>query len=445
MTADNIDSRLANRILLGLVIGAAAGGLTLIIGTFYPHVLEAARQVSTLVLDPLGQVFLRLLFFVVIPLVFASLASGVAQLERLSQLGPLAARTFVLFFLNMAIAVTLGLAMMNLVQPGSAMDPDAQASLFEQYGGQAQAAVERQAASPAVTTMTLVEMFMPRNLFGAFVGNDRDRLGDVLPLILFAILVGAAATNLPAAERGKLRSGLQIVTDLMTRIVHFALLIAPYAVPAMIYSVIVKIGWDIVVALGVFVLGCLAVMILHLFGTMSLWLRLFTKRRPLQFWRQIRPVLVTAFSTSSSAATLPTALTMARQQLNIRAPVAGFVLPLGATMNMAGTALYEGCVVLFVAQIFGVDLGFGQQVTLVLLAVISAVAVAAIPGGSLPLIAGLLAAFGLPPEGIGIILGIDRLLDMARTTVNVGADLVTAAIVDEKAQLGDTDAGGRGT
>lgn len=445
MIADNIDSRLANRILLGLVIGAAAGGLTLVIGTFYPHVLEAARQVSTLVLDPLGQVFLRLLFFVVIPLVFASLASGVAQLERLSQLGPLAARTFVLFFLNMAIAVTLGLAMMNLVQPGSAMDPDAQASLFEQYGGQAQATVERQAASPAVTTMTVVEMFMPRNLFGAFVGNDRDRLGDVLPLILFAILVGAAATGLPATERGKLRSGLQIVTDLMTRIVHFALLIAPYAVPAMIYSVIVKIGWDIVVALGVFVLGCLAVMILHLFGTMSLWLRLFTKRRPLQFWRQIRPVLVTAFSTSSSAATLPTALTMARQQLNIRAPVAGFVLPLGATMNMAGTALYEGCVVLFVAQIFGVDLGFGQQLTLALLAVISAVAVAAIPGGSLPLIAGLLASFGLPPEGIGIILGIDRLLDMARTTVNVGADLVTAAIVDEKAQLGDTDAGGRGT
>jgi DAACS family dicarboxylate/amino acid:cation (Na+ or H+) symporter len=166
---------------------------------------------------------------------------------------------------------------------------------------------------------------------------------------------------------------------------------------------------------------------------------LFTKRRPLEFWRQIRPVLVTAFSTSSSAATLPTALATARSPLGLRPPVAGFVLPLGATMNMAGTALYEGCVVLFVAQIFGIDLGYGQQLTLVFLAVISAVAVAAIPGGSLPLIAGLLASFGLPPEGIGIILGIDRLLDMARTTVNVGADLVTASIVDEQARLGDSD------
>jgi DAACS family dicarboxylate/amino acid:cation (Na+ or H+) symporter len=145
----------------------------------------------------------------------------------------------------------------------------------------------------------------------------------------------------------------------------------------------------------------------------------------------LRPVLVTAFSTSSSAATLPTALAVARAPLGLRPTVSGFVLPLGATMNMAGTALYEGCVVLFVAQIFGIELGLGQQLTLLLLAVISAVAVAAIPGGSLPLIAGLLVAFGIPPEGIGIILGVDRLLDMARTTVNVGADLVTAAIVDE--------------
>ncbi len=430
----DIDTRLANRILLGLLAGIVAGGLTLLAGTAFPDLLTGARELARLVLEPFGQVFLRLLFFVVIPLVFASLASGVAQLERLSHLGPLAARTFTLFVLNMTIAVALGLAMMNLLQPGAAMDPEAQASLTAQYGGQAQATLDRQAAQPQLTPMSVVEMFMPRNLFGAFVGNDRDRLGDVLPLILFAILVGAAATSLPQDERVRLRSGLQVVTDLMTRIVNFALALAPFAVPAMIYSVVVRIGWDIVLALGAFVLGCLAMLALHLFGTMSLWLRLFTRRRPLEFWRQLRPVLVTAFSTSSSAATLPTALAIARVPLGLRPTVSGFVLPLGATMNMAGTALYEGCVVLFVAQIFGIELGLGQQLTLLLLAVISAVAVAAIPGGSLPLIAGLLVAFGLPPEGIGIILGVDRLLDMARTTVNVGADLVTAAIVDERTQ-----------
>ncbi len=435
MTAD-IGSRLANRILWGLLVGAVAGGITLVAGGIFPGLLDAARRFSTLVLDPLGQVFLRMLFFVVIPLVFASLAAGVAQLDRLAQLGPLAVRTFLLFFTNMAIAVALGLVMMNVVQPGSAMDPDAQATLLEEYGGAARQHIEQRSAQPDVTPMTVVEMFMPRNLFGAFIGNNRDRLGDVLPLILFAILVGAAAIKLPSERRGQLRSALGLVNDLMTGIVHFALSIAPYAVPAMIYSVIVKIGWDIVIALGVFVLGCLAVMLLHLFGTMSVWLRLLADRRPLETWRELRPVLVTAFSTSSSAATLPTALAAAREQLGVQPAVAGFVLPLGTTMNMAGTALYEGCVVLFVAQVFGIDLTLVQQVTLVLLAVLSAVAVAAIPGGSLPLIAGLLAAFGIPPEGIGIILGVDRLLDMTRTMVNVGSDVVTTVVVDRYTKLG---------
>jgi DAACS family dicarboxylate/amino acid:cation (Na+ or H+) symporter len=431
----DIDTRLANRILIGLGIGAAAGAATLIAGSLYPDLLTAARRFSTLVLDPLGQVFLRMLFFVVIPLVFASLASGVAQLERLGQLGPLATRTFVLFFVNMSIAVALGMVMMNVVEPGAAMDPEAKTRLLEEYGGAAQQHIERRAAQPDVTPMTVVEMFMPRNLFGAFVGSDRNALGDEQPLILFAILVGAAATRLAGDQRDRFRSSLATINDLMTGIVHFALSIAPYAVPAMIYSVIVKIGWDIVIALGVFVVSAIAVMLLHLFGTMSIWLKVLAKRRPLETWKLLRPVLVTAFSTSSSAATLPTALAAAREDLGVKAPVAGFVLPLGTTMNMAGTALYEGCVVLFIAQVFGVELGIAQQLTLLLLAVLSAVAVAAIPGGSLPLIAGLLAAFGIPPEGIGIILGVDRILDMTRTMVNVGADVVTTTVVDRYTKL----------
>jgi DAACS family dicarboxylate/amino acid:cation (Na+ or H+) symporter len=429
------DTRLANRILVGLLIGAVAGGITLLVGGMYPGFLTAAQEIATLVLDPLGQVFLRMLFFVVIPLVFASLAMGVAQLERLAQLGPLAVRTFTLFAVNMSIAVALGLVMMNLLEPGSAMDPEARVQLLEEYGGTAQQHIARRAEQPDVTPMTIVEMFMPRNLFGAFVGNSRDALGDVLPLILFAILVGAAAVGLQDSRRDQFRSGLSIVTDLMTRIVHFALSIAPYAVPAMIYSVIVKVGWDIVIALGVFVSGCIAVMLLHLFGTMSIWLKFLARRNPLEAWRALKPVLVTAFSTSSSAASLPTALAAARDDLGVKPPVASFVLPLGTTMNMSGSALYEGCVVLFVAQVFGIDLSFAQQMTLLLLAVLSAVAVAAVPGGSLPLIAGLLAAFGIPPEGIGIILGVDRILDMTRTMVNVGSDVVTTTVVDRFTRL----------
>jgi DAACS family dicarboxylate/amino acid:cation (Na+ or H+) symporter len=285
--------------------------------------------------------------------------------------------------------------------------------------------------------MLVVEMFMPRNLFGAFVGNDRGKLGDVLPLILFAILVGAAAIRLGGERRDRLRSGLGLVNDLMTGIVHFALKLAPYAVPALIYSVIIKMGWDIVLALGLFVVCCVSVMLLHLFGTMSIWVRLLAQRRVGEFWRQVRPALATAFSTSSSAATLPAALAVAQEQLKVKPAVAGFVLPLGTTMNMAGTALYEGCVVLFVAQVFGIELSLAMQLALLFLAVLSAVAVAAIPGGSLPLIAGLLASFGIPPEGIGIILGVDRILDMTRTMVNVGSDIVTSTVVDRYTKVTD--------
>jgi DAACS family dicarboxylate/amino acid:cation (Na+ or H+) symporter len=424
------DSRLANRILAGLAAGAVAGALVLLAGGWFPGLLEGARRLSTAVFDPLGQVFLRLLFFVVVPLVFGSLAMGVAQLGDLGRLGPLSARTFALFLANMSIAVLLGLVMMNVVEPGAALDAETKSRLVAEYGAASQKHIERQAQQPDVTPLTVVDMFMPRNLFGAFVGNDRNLLGEVLPLILFAVLVGAAATRLSESRRLQVLSGLEVINDLMTGIVAFALRLAPYAVPAMIFSVVVKIGWDVLIALGVFVVGCLVVMLLHLFGTMSLWLRLFSRFRPLEFWRQVQPALVTAFSTSSSSATLPTALAIARDPLAIRPSTAGFVLPLGATMNMAGTALYEGCVVLFVAQLFGIQLDLAQQATLLLLAVLGAVAVAGIPGGSLPIIAGLLITFGIPPEGIGIVIGVDRLLDMTRTMVNVGADLVTAAIVD---------------
>ena len=433
---------LANRILIGLVIGVIAGIATLVLGKFSPDALAFMRKVSTNVLDPFGQIFLRALFFVVIPLVFGSLAGGVLQLGRLDKLGPLAGRTFWLFFLNMAIGVSLGLLMMNVVQPGSHLDPEAKTRLMAEFGGAAQKHIATGAASPSMSFAAIVEMFMPKNLFGAVVGHNNNVIGDVLPLILFAILVGAVGTQLADDKRRKLQEGLDLVTELMTGIVNFALKLAPYAVPAMIYSVIVKIGIEILVALGVFVIGCVVVLLLHLFGTMSLWIKYWAKRSPAQVWRDMRPVLITAFSTSSSNATLPTALACAKDTLKLQPSVAGFVLPLGTTMNMSGTALYEGCVVLFVAQVFGVDLTIAQQITLLLLSVLSAVAVAGIPGGSLPLIAGLLATFGIPPEGIGIVLGADRILDMTRTMVNVGSDMVTTLVVDAQVTRAEAKAAG---
>lgn len=437
----NGSDRLATRILIGLVVGLVLGALARAIGAGSPRFQQAALWTADNLLDPFGQVFLRLLFFVVIPLVFASLALGVVQLGRLDKLGPLAAKTFSLFALNMAVAVALGLVMMNWLKPGVGLDPATKAQMIERFAGKAK---EHQAAAAAqqaqgFTLHTAVEMFMPRNLLAAVVGPSPARLGDVLPLILFALLVGAAGTLLPEEKRRVLQGALEITGELMTTLVHWALRLAPYAVPAMIASVVIQFGAEFIHSLLLFVVGVLAVMAVHLFGTMSLMVKFLARRSPLAFFKAIRTVMVTAFSTSSSNATLPTSIQVSRENLGVSAPTAGFVLPLGATMNMSGTALYEGCVVLFVAQVFGVDLSLTQQLTLLVLAVLSAVAVAGIPGGSLPLIVGLLATFNVPPEGIALILGVDRLLDMARTVLNVAADIVTACIVDERS--GETAGG----
>jgi DAACS family dicarboxylate/amino acid:cation (Na+ or H+) symporter len=421
-TADPLARRILWALLLGVLLGAAARSLA----AAWPEAEGPIRWGARELLDPFGQVFLRLLFFVVVPLVFGSLALGIAQLGDLRQLGPLAGRTFLLFAINMTVGVVLGLIMMNLLEPGARIDAATRSRLLSEYGGAAQALQTTAAGQEGLSFRFLVEVFMPRNLLKSVVEFQ------LLPLILFALLVGAAATRLVQGHRRSVERALQVGVDLMTQLVHWALRLAPYAVATLVASVTILAGLQVLAPLMYFVLGVLGVLALHLFGSLSLLLKAFSHRSPRAFFRAVRPVLVTAFSTSSSNATLPTAIQVSREQLGVSASTAGFVLPLGATMNMSGTALYEGCVVLFVAQVYGLQLGLAQQTTLVILAVLSAVAVAGIPGASLPLIIGLLATFGLPPEGIALILGFDRLLDMARTTVNVAADMVTACIVDER-------------
>ncbi|MFA6230332.1 MAG: cation:dicarboxylase symporter family transporter [Rhodanobacter sp.] len=218
---------IATRILWGLAIGVVAAAVTLGIGQVFPPALVLMRNISMAVFDPLGQIFMRMLFFVVLPLVFASLASGVAQLGQLEKLGPLAGRTFILFAAHMLIAMAIGLLMMNLLQPGHHLAAGTQGLLMKEYGGSAMQAVRTEGSRPGMSFATVIEMFMPRNLFGAVVGNSRGSLDEVLPLIVFAILVGAAGTLLPEERRLKLQTGLDIISEVMTRIVGFALRLAP--------------------------------------------------------------------------------------------------------------------------------------------------------------------------------------------------------------------------
>ena len=241
------DTRLGNRILIGLACGAIAGLAVHALAGTVPGLLSGADWLARNVLDPFGQVFLRLLFFVVLPLVFCSLAHGVLQLGDMGSLGRLAGRTFLVFVLNMAIGTLLGLLMMNLLQPGHALSESLREQLVAQYTGAARATIQRQAENPGLTFATLVDMFLPRNLFGAFIGNDRKVLGDVLPLIVFAILVGIAGTRLAQARHDRVRELLETGVELMTGIVNLALRLAPYAVPALVFSVVVRIGPQVLV------------------------------------------------------------------------------------------------------------------------------------------------------------------------------------------------------
>ncbi|MCL4177358.1 MAG: dicarboxylate/amino acid:cation symporter [Verrucomicrobia bacterium] len=420
---------LARRIMFGLGIGIVLGLAARALMAIGPGWESSIRWFNREALEPFGQVFLRMLFFVVVPLVFSSLALGVVQLRRLDRLGPLAGRTFAMFGLNMAVGVGLGLLMMNVLSPGTRIEPETRDQLLGQYSGAIETIATRAAEQESLSFRKLVEMFMPRNLVKSVVEFQ------LLPLILFALLVGAAGTRLAEEHREGMAAVLQVVMEVMTEIVHYALKLAPYGVAALVGSVVIVAGAEVLRPLLWFVVGVTGVLALHLFGSMSLFLKLFSRRSPRVFFRAVRSVLITAFSTSSSSATLPTSIQVSQEVLKVSPSTAGFVLPLGATMNMSGTALYEGCVVLFVAQVYGVELSIGSQLTLLVLAVLSAVAVAGIPGASLPVLVGLLASFNLPAEGIALILGFDRLLDMGRTAVNVGADLVTACVVDER--MGD--------
>lgn len=425
------NDRLAMRILWGMVIGVGLGLLARLVVGDSTAAAASLKGFAQQVLDPVGQVFLRLLFFVVIPLVFASLAAGVARLGNLRKLGPLAGSTFGLFFLNMALGVGLGLLMMNIVQPGAGIDPSTREALVSEFSSGAREALERSAQQreQGFGLPVLVDMFMPRNILKAVVEFQ------ILPLILFALLIGAAATESTTSRREQFVESLDAVTEFMTRIVGWALKLAPIAVAALLMSATLKFGVQLLKPLAVFVVAVLGVMAIHLFGVLRLILAALSKRGARGFYAAVRTVLVTAFSTSSSSATLPTSIKVSEEQLGVSPSVAGFVLPLGATMNMSGTSLYEGCVVLFIAQVYGIDLSLIQQMTLLLMAVLSAVAVAGIPGASLPLIVGMMVTFGIPGEGIALILGVDRILDMARTCVNVGADLVTAVIVQDRVKL----------
>jgi DAACS family dicarboxylate/amino acid:cation (Na+ or H+) symporter len=356
-----------------------------------------------------------MLFMIVVPLVFASIALGVAGLGDLRKVGRVGGKAISYFLVTTAIAATIGLIAVNIFRPGAQLDPTVRTQLLETYAKDAGSKVEA-AAMQNFGIETLVN-FVPRNPVKAMADLD------LLALIFFAFIFGMALTMIAAHRAKPVVQFLEGLNDVVIKIVEFAMRLAPYGVTALIFGVTSRFGFDLLAPLATYVLVVLGTLTLHAFGINSLILRSLIGLSPRVFFGRIRTSMITAFSTSSSSATLPTNLAVIEKNVGVPPSIAGFVLPIGSTMCMNGTALFEGITVLFLAQVFGLDLNLGQQIVVVIMSVLTAVGAAGVPGGSIPLLVGILSMFGIPPEGIAIVLGVDRILDMSRTTVNVIGDL----------------------
>ncbi|OLC06033.1 MAG: hypothetical protein AUH42_06400 [Gemmatimonadetes bacterium 13_1_40CM_70_11] len=402
--------------VLGLVLGAACG---LAANALAPH-SAWVPWISDNVAGPVGQVFLRMLLMTVVPLVFASLALGVAGLGDIRKIGRVGTRTIAYFLVSTAISATIGIVLVDLVQPGAGLDPAIRERLMTTYRSQAQGL---QAAGGTKFGIETFVNIVPRNPIAAAASLD------MLGIIFFALIFGAALTLIPEQKAQPMIRLLDALGEAIVKIIDLAMKLAPYGVFGLIFVVTSRFGFGLLKQLGIYVAVVLVGLVLHGTVSLSLMVRFLGGLRPAVFWSRIRASIITAFSTSSSNATLPTNIAVAEQELRIPPKIAGFVLPLGSTMCMNGTALYEGVTVLFLAQVFGITLDLPTQVVVIVLSVITAVGAAGVPGGSLPLIMVVLATVGVPPEAIAVILGVDRILDMCRTTVNVVGDMTAAVYV----------------
>jgi DAACS family dicarboxylate/amino acid:cation (Na+ or H+) symporter len=415
------------KILIGLLIGVF-GGLIInwTLGGSNPNVVWFVENLTR----PIGQLFLNLLLMIVVPLVFASLVVGVAGIGDIRKLGRIGLKSFAYTLVISAISVVIGLGLANTIRPGERISPEIAAQLKEKFSSGAKTSVEAQktaaeAAKSDSPLMQAVKTIVPSNVFNSISGASPN----MLHIMFFALIAGIAITLLPTPVSAPFVGLMESVFAITSKIIDIIMKFAPYAVACLIFNNIAQFGLDLLQSLAWFVVTVLLGLGLHFFGVFSLSVALLSKLNPIEFFRRIETVIVTAFSTSSSNATLPTALRISHENLGVPKEINSFVLTVGATANQNGTALYEGVTVLFLAQLAGFDLSLGQQLMVVYLAILGGIGTAGVPSGSIPFIIGILAMIGIDPALIAIILGVDRILDMCRTTLNVVGDITAATYV----------------
>lgn len=427
--------KLHTKIFIGMVFGILAGLIIKNLGLQQETLDTIVKWV-----EPIGRIFMNLIFMMVIPLILSALILGIAEIGDVKKLGRMGGKLLIYTVIVSFIAVLIGITMVNAFNPGRTISPETREYLVNEFGAEAAKANAQAQANNADerTVGDVIAQIIPRNPFEEMANafNPGHTGGGLLSVMFFALIFGVAMAAVGEEKTATLKSFLEGVYEIVIKVIGYAMALAPYGVAALLFNMVVNVGADFLISLLWYVLVVLGALAIHQFVVYSVILKYFAKRNPIQFMKDMGEVTLTAFSTSSSNATLPTAIRVSIEKLNISKPIAHFVLTIGSTGNQNGTALFEGITVLFLAQVFDVDLSVGSQITVVLLCVLAGVGTAGVPGGSLPVIVTILISIGVPGEAIALIYGVDRILDMSRTTLNVNGDITAAAYIqytEEKA------------
>jgi DAACS family dicarboxylate/amino acid:cation (Na+ or H+) symporter len=417
METDGRGMSLQMKMLIGFLVGLVAGLIVHMTAADAPWV----DAVTTYVTGPIGQIFLRLLFMLVIPLLFSALVIGIAEMGDVRSLKRIGVKTLIFTISISSIAVLLALLVVNLLNPGAGVDPAMANAMLADAREGAGAIISTAQEKPAGISTFLA--IIPNNVVAAAAAND------ILAVMFFALFFGIGLLLVNTGPAQRLQEAIEGIFHVAMRLIGIVIRLAPIAIAAFMFNLASVFGWELLLRLGAYVGVVLLALGLQMFVVYPLAVRFLGGMSPIRFFRGIQEAMVMAFSTASSNATLPTAMRVAEDNLKLPPRVSRFVLTIGATANQNGTAIFEGVTVLFLAQFFGVELTITQQVVVLLMCILGGIGTAGVPAGSLPVIALILGMVGVPPEGIGIVLGVDRFLDMCRTTLNVTGDLTAATVV----------------
>ena len=402
-----IKIKLHTKIFLGLVFGIIAG---LVFGE------------KVLIIEPIGTIFLRLITMIVVPLVFVSLMLGTASLGDIRKLGRIGIKTSVYFIITTIIAICVGLFLANVVQPGEGLNESVKAELYKNYEAKAQTGIQRMEEKPSL--IDILTNIVPTNPVAAFIE------GNMLQIIFMAMLFGVVLTIIKREKSEPVIKILDGLNDIFIQVVHIVMKLAPYGVLALSAAVIGQYGMDILITLLKYSLVVIGGLVFYTLTFNSLSVSLLGHLNPILFFKATKEAIIIAFSTSSSMATLPVAMESV-EHVGVTRQYSSFVIPLGSTVNMDGTALYQGISAVFIAQIYGIPLGITEQVIIVLMAVLSSIGAAGVPMAGIIALALVLKQLGIPLEGIALIMGVERLLDMVRTSTNVIGNMACSVVIQE--------------